>query len=330
MDRPTRMTLGEIAFADPKLAYTLMNAGKISLGGYVDTGGWEIVNVGATFGVKNFDYTSPPEATIPPGTIIKGQLFGTVEADIWVRKVTYTVRRPLAYGGNIFKSQSDYYNAQNPNIDFQLTINSYSRYVISSDFMPLENISMAFDAAAPAGVVLRFSSNIQTQLINRRPLYGVPPLPTNCTPICAKADFADQGVTGWPFQPVVGGTMTLVINTTTPPSVGQEIFIANVGTYTVVAISGASPTYTLTLQLVALPASGTPAPGSKIADTETEELCVFWLICPPLTTPTVGENPTEVVISFHGTRLPSEVYGSCEMDKAVDFLRKKGVLPEKP
>lgn len=329
MDRPTRMTLGEIAFADPKLAYTLMNAGKISLGGYVDTGGWEIVNVGATFGTKNFDYLVPPFETIPPGTIIKGQLFGTVEADIWVRKVTYTVRRPLAYGGNIFKSQSDYYNSQNPNIDFQLTINSYSRYVISSDFMPLENISMAFDAAAPAGLVLRFSSNVQTQLINRRPLYGVPPLPANCTPYCDTVAKSDQPA-GWPKQPVIGGPLGLVIKGTAP-SVGQRVYLSGAGTYVVVSVvSTGVDTYAVVLQLLALTEDGYPGPGDDIASTGTSEICLMWLICPPATSPTVGENPTEVIISFHGTRLPSEAYGSCEMDKAVDYLRKKGVLPEKP
>lgn len=318
------MTLGEIAFADPKLAYTLMNAGKVSLGGYVDTGGWEIINVGATFGVPanpgliNSLAENPPQETVPADTIVKGQLFGTVEADLWIRKVTYTVRRPLAYTGNIFKSQSDYFNALNPNINFQMTINSYSRYVISDDFMPLENIGMAFEASSPAGIVMRFSSSVQLEMINTRPFYGMPPSPA-CAPYCTTT--AANAT-----QPAVGSTTTVTVANCDNLNVGQTVYIENAGTYTVLSITPGA-LCSLFLQLDALSASAMPvAPGGVIP----AESCLFWTVCTGPTTPRVGENPTQVIVSLHGTRLPSEVYGSCDTDKAVDFLRKKGVLPEKP
>ena len=145
-----RSWLGDIALFDPVLAYTLL-AGAMAPGGYVDVGGWEVLNLVGRFesGAAN--------------TVVPGDFNGIIEADLWVRKVTYTVRRPNAFAGNVLKAQSDYYNAKNPNIDFTLTVNSYCRYLISPQQTPLENIEMAFEANAPAGMVLRCSSRIDAQ-----------------------------------------------------------------------------------------------------------------------------------------------------------------------
>lgn len=206
---PKAIWLGDIAQHDPKLAYTLLRSGQLTAGGYVDTGGWEIINLKGTFTSPAADQT------------VKGQLFGTVEADLWVRRVTYTVRRPFAFAGNIFKAQSDYFNKLNPNIDFTLLINSYNRYVISPEQTPLENIETVFEAVAPAGLVLRCSANIVATFTNTRPL---------------------------------------------------------------------------------IPTSGTPS---------------------------VGEIPTEAIISLHATRLPTNVYGSCNQDMAIAMLQEMGYLPGK-
>jgi hypothetical protein len=87
---------------------------------------------------------------------------------MWVRSVTYTVKRPNAFAGNIFKAQSDYFNSLNPNIDFQLTIKSYCQYVIAPDFTPLENIEQVFECVCPAGFVLGCSTNILAEFVNTR------------------------------------------------------------------------------------------------------------------------------------------------------------------
>jgi hypothetical protein len=150
--------LGDIACQDPKLAYTLLRAGKVSAGGYVDTGGWEIINLKGRFTSTAADQP------------VQGQLFGIVEADLWVRRVTYTVKRPNAFAGNIFKAQSDYYNRLNPNIDFTLIVNSYCRYTISPEFTPLENIESVFECVCPAGLILRCSANLVSQFVNTRTL----------------------------------------------------------------------------------------------------------------------------------------------------------------
>lgn len=148
--------LGTIGMLDPNLAVTLLQCGKVAPDGYVDAGGWEMINL-----VGRWTSTAADQN-------VKGQINGMVTSDMWIRKVMYTVRRPNAFAGNVFKAQSDYYNAKNPNIDFQLTINSYCRYLISPEFSPLENIEMAFECVCPVGLVLRCSANINAYFINLR------------------------------------------------------------------------------------------------------------------------------------------------------------------
>lgn len=319
------MTLGEVALADPKLAYALFKAGKVSDGGYIDSGGWEIFNVKATFGEFSSDLSIPPTKVIAPNTLAKAKLVQAIKADFWVQKVTYTVRRPLAFTNNIWKSQSDYYNSLNPNINFQLIINSYARYAISHDFMPLENISMAFDATAPAGIVMRYSASVQANFINTRPFYGVNP--NGCTPYCVNIVPLEGDV--YPVQPEIGGNLVVKLDSPPPSSiVGKTFYIAGVGVYEVIAI--APDGIHILLKLVSIPPGG-PAPGERLAsgDSAPKSLCAFWLECPKIF-PNDGENPTEVIISLHGIRLPSELYGSCKAEEAVDYLKKKGAMPEEP
>lgn len=199
--RPT--WLGEIACHDPRLAYTLLKAQDVNAGGYVDTGGWEIINLKGEF------------TSLAAEQEVSGQMNGIVEADLWVRRVTYTVRRPNAFAGNIFKAQSDYYNRLNPNIDFTLLVNSYCRYLIAPEQTPLENIETVFECVCPAGMILRCSANIKATFVNLRAL------------------------------------------------------------------------------------------------SETE-------------------NPTQAIISLHCTRLPRDVYGSCQGEMAIEYLRQKGLYEQDP
>lgn len=151
--------LGQIAAYDPRLAYTLLQVpGLIRAGGFIDTGGWEIINLVGRFesGAAN--------------TQVQAKLQGIVEADLWVRRVTYTVRRPRAFAGNIFKAQSDYFNKLNPNIDFTLIVNSYCRYFISPEPTPLENIETVFECVCPAGLVLRCAASMVATFTIRRDL----------------------------------------------------------------------------------------------------------------------------------------------------------------
>lgn len=155
--RTDRGFIGDCAMWDPQLAFTLLQTGSHA-GGYIDTGGWEIFNLAGTFttGVAN--------------ETVEGVIQGLVEADLWVRQVDYTVRRPNAFPGNILKAQSDDANKRNPNVNFTLTINSYCRYLISPQQTPLENIPIRFECVCPVGLVLRASASIQSQFTLLRDL----------------------------------------------------------------------------------------------------------------------------------------------------------------
>lgn len=172
--------LGEVAQVDPRLAVALLGGcgedGFIvrpdlaeRIGDFAAGQAWEMANISGCF-------TSGAADQCIPGQI------SNICADLWIRRVTYTVRRPNAFAGNIFKAQSDYYNAKNPNIDFTLLINSYCRYFISPEPSPLENIEAVFDCICPAGLVLRCNSCVTATFKNCRPLLCDDPQSTD--PCC--------------------------------------------------------------------------------------------------------------------------------------------------
>lgn len=170
------VTLGEVAFHDRRLFYSLCyQAGIVDpmsgqLAGQVGqvpvvespvfrfTGGWELINVAATW------TSTAANQNVP------GELSGLVETDLWVRSVKYTVQRPNAFAGSILKAQSDQNNKLNPNINVQLTINSYCQYLISPDYTPLENVVETFFCECPVGLVLSCGASIQAAFTNLRAL----------------------------------------------------------------------------------------------------------------------------------------------------------------
>lgn len=171
--------LGEVARIDPRLAVSLLGGiddhGQVirpDLLGWGDPTcgwGWEIINIAGQFNEGTADQH------------VRGQITGIVEADLWVRRVTYTVKRPSAFSGSIFKAQSDYFNRLNPNIDFTLQINSHCKYLISPDPTPIENIEQTFECVCPVGFVLGCSANIQAEFVNTR------------TFLCGQETEADNG-----------------------------------------------------------------------------------------------------------------------------------------
>ncbi len=149
--------LGEIAPIDPALAWTLIESGKVNrFGGLIDTGGWELFNLVARWEAGTAD------------TPIPAKLQGTIESDIWVRAVRYTVRRPEYQSGSPWKGVWDTFNALNPNIDFTLVVKSYCSYVISPDPTPLENIREVFECACPVGLVWRCNATFNSVFTNLR------------------------------------------------------------------------------------------------------------------------------------------------------------------
>ena len=154
-------TLGEIARWDKNLAYVFAQMGTVGQQQVTTlefTGGWELINVAATWSSGAANQNVP------------GAVDGLVETDLWINSVKYTVQRPNAFAGSIFKAQSDEMNKLNPNINAQLIINSYCRYLISTDYTPLENMTEQFSCSCPAGIVLSCSGNIQASFTNLRAL----------------------------------------------------------------------------------------------------------------------------------------------------------------
>lgn len=165
------LTLGEVILQDPQLAAALVrmrSPGTLSGPDSVIqiTGGWETLTVQGTW------------SDVAANQMIVGQNLGIVETDLWVRSLKYTVQRPNAFAGSIFKAQSDYYNSLNPNINLQLIVNSYCRYVIAPEFTPLENMSERFECDCPAGLVFKCGGSIQANLTNLRAL-AADEVPTN-------------------------------------------------------------------------------------------------------------------------------------------------------
>lgn len=151
--------LGMVAACDPQLANAIIRPDLIGWGEPSCGWGWEILNLSGTFDSGAANQQIPFQLAE-----------GIVETDLWVRSVTYTVQRPRAFEGNIFKAQSDYFNRLNPNINFTLTVKSYCRYVISPTETPLENIEQKFECVCPVGFVLGCSSQFSGTFTTLRTL----------------------------------------------------------------------------------------------------------------------------------------------------------------
>lgn len=155
-------SLGQIARANPRLAYTLLKGqvGEVDSGGNIwITGGWEVFDVPATW------------TSAAANQMIQGDTGGIVEVEMWILDVKYTVQRPNAFAGSVLKAQSDFYNSLNPNIDAQVIINSYCRYVISQQFTPIENLRERFDKCCfMPGIILSCSGSIEANFTNIRAL----------------------------------------------------------------------------------------------------------------------------------------------------------------
>lgn len=169
----------DLAAADPILAATLAT-GLLTPGGYADTGGWEIVTLAARWDTPGIGQVveasmfsaTPGGAAGEPGTIGVGRRKGgggVLEANLWVRAVTYTVRRPKAFEGSIFKAQSDWTFARVPFIDATLQfVTPFCKAEVSIPPTPLELMPTSFDTSFPAGFLSRSDASINCSMVNRR------------------------------------------------------------------------------------------------------------------------------------------------------------------
>lgn len=187
--RVRSQAIQNVASADPVLAATL--AAGLEPGGYADIGGWEIVTLagrwdqpeaGQNVLAQQFSSTPGGARAAGLGPLIsvpglpRGQSKGgggVLEANLWLRAVRYTVRRPNAFqtapADLIFKAQSDWTNSQNPNIDVTLQlVTPFCRAEVSIPPTPLENMPVSFDTSFPAGFFSRSDAQINCTMVNTR------------------------------------------------------------------------------------------------------------------------------------------------------------------
>jgi hypothetical protein len=170
--KKNNLGIGEIAQYDPRLAATLLYGGAFApkgviLGGVASAvGGWEILNLRATFTSGTANQTLP--VTLPD----------VAEVDMWVRDIRATVRRPNYFSGNPLRDIANTAYAKNPDIDFTLEIKTWCNFAISLDPTPLGNIEETFECVCPVGLVLTCGSSIIGSFTNTRALVDPDEIPT--------------------------------------------------------------------------------------------------------------------------------------------------------
>jgi hypothetical protein len=181
--------LRQLAFRDPRLVIALLGGVQGSerwngrLGerecavispdmigwGIPDCGayGWQIVNLRGAFGSTD---VLGNLVDVAAGTTIPAPQSGTLDADFWVREVTYSVERFDAFANSALKAQSDYYNSLQPSVDFSLIVKGLCQYLIADTPTPLQNIRQMFECACPWGMVVGCNTTITANLTLRRTL----------------------------------------------------------------------------------------------------------------------------------------------------------------
>lgn len=280
----TFQELQGIACGAPRLAYWLCRAERI----------WTMYQLVATWvtGAQN----QPPISTSLPKPI---------GCDFYVRDMAFTIRRPNAFKGSVFKAQSDAENMFDSGINVRLTVDGCPKYTITDDAMPIELV------ARPA--TLADSCCISFPLTATQVLRAIFTLSRNLDPGQAN-----------PCSAVVIAPSTLA--TVTPPTPPNVIVPAGaslpLGSFNinsagnVIVAAGYSITFT----------GGLP-PGPFTGGQTINPLNVA-SICPPCPDASSGsgEIPTTVILVLRGYMLPCSMYGGISVEEAVDDLRGRGIL----
>lgn len=145
----------EVAQSDPRLAYQLAQVRSRLLG-------YHTVQIDFATGITE----TPVDGAFPT----------TLGEDFYVVDIRSTVQRPNAFAGNIFKAQSDVFNAQQSGIWVQLQVvggTPGNKYLINEYLMPLEMIAPPISGSACSAIcgthaVLRYTQNVRIGAVLRR------------------------------------------------------------------------------------------------------------------------------------------------------------------
>lgn len=128
-----RSQIPEIAIQDPYLAYRLWNLSPYSS---VNTESVHLMRM-------SFVSASPDQK------VISAQLDPLFCDDSLVFDISYQVRRPFAFSGNIFKANSDYFNSLNPCVDVTVRVAGGTDYIMIPNG-PIESIARIDSSPKPS------------------------------------------------------------------------------------------------------------------------------------------------------------------------------------
>lgn len=149
---PVPMMIADLAVTNPKVAYALvLGVPRAPI----------LLNLHASF------------ATGAPNTPIEADL-ATLTDDVWIRDVVYTVQRPNAYLGNILKEQSDFYNQAIPGVSVKIIAGTGPKYLLSPDFVPLQNLAAIFERDWKGGWTLDAYSILHAEFVLTKTLFDAP------------------------------------------------------------------------------------------------------------------------------------------------------------
>ncbi len=144
--------IANLAVLNPKVAYALvLQAPRAPI----------LLNIEASF------------ATGAPNKPIEAQLSSFLADDVWVEDIVYTVQRPNAYVGNILKEQSDANNQLIPGVDVKIIAGSAPHYLLSPDFVPLQNVAPIFERRG-SDWTLDQGTTIHAEFVLTRTLFDAP------------------------------------------------------------------------------------------------------------------------------------------------------------
>lgn len=145
----------EVAPSDPRLAFQLAQVRSRLLG-------FHTVQIDFATGVVE----SPVDGAFPT----------TLGEDFYVVDIRSTVQRPNAFTGNIFKAQSDVFNAQQSGIWVQVQVvggTPGNKYLVNEYMMPLEMIAPPVAGSTCSAIcgthaVLKYTQNVRIGAVLRR------------------------------------------------------------------------------------------------------------------------------------------------------------------
>lgn len=142
---PRASGIQDIAMTDPVAAYGIaLGIPRVPI----------CLNIMAIF--SSFDLNQVP---------VEGSLDQTITQRIWIDNMQVSLQQPNVFAGNVFKTLYDAMLKSQPGISVKVTVLGCPRYLVSSQFTPIENLINQFASRWPAGWPLYRNQSIKSEFI---------------------------------------------------------------------------------------------------------------------------------------------------------------------